>query len=735
MIIHNRAQAYLRRRFRCNFILHTIAILAVVFVAVFSLPKYASAAVIVNETFSSADYNGALIVNSSGASTTRAVKWTATGAYNQSVNSVSLRLGREAIAAGSCSIAMDVYVSGANPYPDGIFLRRSTFQDFNTLSTSVSGKGGGLKAFDFSADPFVMFPGFVYYFEPFKTGTNCNKTMYMFIHTMIESQLHRVMYYQDPNWNVEDKLTSFVIDADQGDYNPPAWDGTSNLKMYNSYPTESAMVKVGSGAEFHFTWTGATTVPRNVYFQEDVNDSYVHAVTVAEDETGDLLQENDNVIFFHRYKYAGTYLSSVIITDCPKSTFLTDENCNTVSSNKVVTVTASGLVSGNKSYNNSFVLNKYNDVIVGRAAAYSYSLDTTMCAGSITSRRLYKGFSPGNFSSESGGTLLSLDASSGSIVFQRTNQPYSDFFFPYITVQCSDSTSKIVYLGGSTLKSGAIGVSVYTADDIRYWEPAQWLNGGESPGFGSGTGYAFFTDKKVYEIAEPVKMRFVHNTTFTPSKVIIYRDDAELYDYFTLTGSYLTSNKTHRYQISYGTPGSKNPMIQVRSATYSSGDPTTYRNIYLHGGQEIIPGEEIYVNEGGIFSGISDCSERGVFGMAIADFSVIEAFKNPNLFSALFGVSWALAGKTLTLVAGNAFCLLEHAPLFTQIHDVIVPIEGGTTKLLPSTYFGSTYDMSSVDREFVIAYASPNSDFAIFDQMIRWIVGVGIFVYVFTKLF
>lgn len=455
------------------------------------------------------------------------------------------------------------------------------------------------------------------------------------------------------------------------------------------------------------------------FFFEDVNDPNYTVLGQGFNAGKDV-----QFTFQHSFSSEGTYNPMVVVTNggCTVTStgaFVGGSCQYALVQGNDVSVVAPGSVGSNldAAYPSSFSASKTSDVIVGSPVTFSYSLSANFCSSSsVSGKRLFLGFSDALAYADSGSILGS--SMSGSLVrsFERTDQPYSDFFFPYIRIYCSAGTSFDEYLGGTLNKSLAQGISVYNANDVRFALPAAWLNGGGNIDFGAGTGTYFASDKHVYLRGEPVKLRWVFNEPFTVSKVLVYNDQSGSV-LATLTGSTdITENTNHYATITYTTLGEYQPKIKVCSTSCTSSQtfylgglasPNPENAIIVQG--EVVP---LYINSGailGTFEGTGgQLNTSGIFGLNALNFQGFGSTGNVFLDGAQ-GLL-VIVIRAAIWVAEKLFALLSATAFFSFVLAILHPV-AGTSYVIPATIwqvgsFSIPTPVGLAGTHFVVSYVS-----------------------------
>lgn len=496
-----------------------------------------------------------------------------------------------------------------------------------------------------------------------------------------------------------------------------------------------SLLLVGEEAAFRAEYD-PSFYPYILVFYEDIEDT--EPTILFEDEPQPALNYR---IFTHRYQTQGIFRPIVAIGN---------EHC--VSINSGGTLTGSGCVVQysdpdiyvtveteqqraqrlNINYQSTFTYSKTSDVLVGESIEYNYSLSSNFCPNStVSGKRLFKGYSYPLSLQDSGIVLPAGTTSSGTIIYETTNQPYSDFVFPYIHIYCSSGNYHDVYLGGSTIKNSiSQGVSVYDTNDTRFWLPQTWETGGGSQNFGSGTGYYMAAEKRSYLVGDEVKFKWVFNVDFTVGSVYFYPNvgSGSVKTFTNLTD--LTEGKNHYFGYRYNEVGEKQPFIQVRSTTYDSGDSSTYKNIYLGGGQQPDPYEYIFIGKQAlVIPGDTNTGaiigDNGIFSLDSWNFDGFGKTGNPYLDEALSLLRYPFLG--IKWLATYIYGLIKQVPPFSLIAEVIAP-EPNAMYTTPK-YIGD-FDISTVfpQETFTITYASEDTA-PIWNTLFGIIIAMSLFWY------
>jgi len=133
------------------------------------------------------------------------------------------------------------------------------------------------------------------------------------------------------------------------------------------------------------------------------------------------------------------------------------------------------------------------------------------------------------------------------------------------------------------------------------------------------------------------------------------------------------------------------------------------------------------------YGATSFATRRGIFGLPASTFQ-IQLGSDANIFMVSLTV---VANKTiegLVWLASYAYSLIERAPVFDFVTNLVRP-QNGISKVVPVEYFGYTFDLSSINREFTIEYASPTGNSRVLYYMILFGIGISVMTYVIRKVF
>lgn len=494
-------------------------------------------------------------------------------------------------------------------------------------------------------------------------------------------------------------------------------------------------------------WANLTFDARYLFFYEDVEET-IPEIIVENYPMGSTSEWN----FTHQFNYAGTfnpfvYVGNQYCTTVTSTGAITGSGCVLVDAQaSAITIYDNAQLVAQDEYNyaSTFTGSKLHDVIVDEPVSFGWSLNANFCSdSSISGKRLFLGYHPELQYLDSGSILPVGLTGQMTRTFDRTNAPYSDFFFPWIRVYCANGSSKDLYLGGTVNKVKAQGISVYEATDVRFALPGTWLNGGGNVNFAAGTGSYFASDKHLYLRGEQVKLKYIVNEAFTIDKIELY-DDQGGHLLRTFTGSAVTENYNHYTTIAYSLSGEYYPNIKVCSA--SCAQSKTY---YLGGETQPNPEYAIIVsdqrstigiNSGsilGTFSGTGGkVPTQGIFGL-MGNFQGFGSTGNTFLDTAqglllvvVYAAQW---------VAGKIYVILSASSLFSFVFSIIHP-EAGAQYVLPSTWFcvsaGSCFTMPAglAGTQFTVSYVSGANAQNMY-KLVQLAFAITVFVFVTKQLF
>jgi len=509
-------------------------------------------------------------------------------------------------------------------------------------------------------------------------------------------------------------------------------EGTAYVPPSGLTLTYSTGATVTTKTDHPFTveWFGQAFAVYNIFFYEDVEDTApVKKLNNFPIEGGQVSPYSYN--FTHRFGFTGTYHPDIGIGNSLCTT-ATASGCTIVrlSSLSDGLTISSGVPDFNVLFPSEFSVNR-TQIAAGESVDFTWNVNHSVCAPStVSGKRLFKGY-PGNLQYRDSGAILPV-GSTGALTVTY-DEAIGVIYYPHILTYCSNGTSFKLYLGDTWKAGQAQWISVLSPDDQVFWMPESWDNGGFSPDFGAGSGQSFFSDKTNYDRYEPVKLRWTFNVPFTVGSVVLYKDPAKLNEFFTFDeASDLIENTKHYGEVIYVTGGDYQPMVQVRSTAYDAMDPATYQNIYLGGGSsqnaayEINVSLQLYSAGGGSGTGTFLGMDKELFKIQIGDDA-------PLYLRALTGLANTTIGGLLYLGEWG-YGLVEQAPLFSWVVDMIHP-QAGVEKILPSALFNIEMpDELLADRTYTIAYGT--NDFALRSLGIaQMLIAAGVIFWLVRKFF
>lgn len=492
----------------------------------------------------------------------------------------------------------------------------------------------------------------------------------------------------------------------------------------------STVVQLGTSIYFTAGWQDLEFSPYYLYFFEGGEDIYGLPIidNYPEGTTG-------NWSFQHTYDYAGSYIPYAVLgsSGCDTITStgsVTGSGCTTFDLvSTTLTVNTELESSDDISYPSTLTGSKYDDIFVGENIDFTYNIDDPC---TVTGKRFFKGYSSALSYLDSGAVLPVESAGTHEIIFNRTNQPYSDYFYPYINLYCDDETSRQLYVGGSWNYKNARGVSVYTQAEIEARSEAiiPMLNGGASDNFSSSSGSLFTSSKRVYDKYEPVHLELNYHVDFTPDTAYIYPSGTGSAGFTFGSGSdSLQQGNDIRFNIHYEDSGFYDPVIVIRA---SGGTP--YKVIYLGGESYPSPYYQIYVTKS-IWNSIANLFDTtdGIFGLDPSTFRV-SFFNSNNVF--LSDVNEGL-NKIMSAglkVAGIVYNILKSSPILSFFTEIINPPDGGTY-MFPSKIGDTDILLRPSTIYATVDYADEDSGFANLEIVVKLLVAASFILFVFRTFF
>jgi len=315
-------------------------------------------------------------------------------------------------------------------------------------------------------------------------------------------------------------------------------------------------------------------------------------------------------------------------------------------------------------------------------------------------------------------------------------------FTPYVHVYCSDGTYANVYLGNDVVLNSALvpadaqSISVNLGANILP-STTTYQNGGTSSNFGPGTGALLETDKQAYATYEPIYIRWVQNASFTVGSIVLYKDKAKL----TATGDTLSftsatdlsKNILHGAEYSYTTNGTFQPVLEVRSNAYSSGNPATYQDIYLGGLGVPNPLYALQLSMYTAGTSVTYTTGTGTIFNVAGSFLQLPIPANASpLLVALINIFNTMAGVIMA-IANLAYGYIQSAPVFNVFSSLVAP-PPGTQVTLPTNFMGQDVSryVNGLTMTRSVTYANANTSYLVLLQII---VMFGFATYVMRKIF
>ncbi len=496
----------------------------------------------------------------------------------------------------------------------------------------------------------------------------------------------------------------------------------------------SVAITEGGSVQFIAAWSNQSFTPWNLYFFQDVNDNFAYPIVTGFPMTGTTGNYTFRSTFptasypqaYHPYaKWGNSNCTGITGTGA-----LTGSGCLTFSAlaGSGITVRTPLQASDDTLHPSTMTGAKLNDVRVGDTDLFTYSINAPC---TITGKRFFLGYAPALQHYDTGAILPVGNTGTYNAVFPRTNQPYSDFFFPYINVYCNDGTSKQLYLGSTWTIGKAQGVSVYTQVELNNRSDAviPMLNGGAQLGFTTSSGSSFASNKRVYAKLEPVYLELNYHVPFTPASVLIFPTGTGAAGFPYSSGStVLQQGRYLRTKIYYEVAGSYHPVVRV------TGTLGETKNIFLGGNSYAIPYNQLVITAdlwqslGQLFT-----TKDGIFGLDPSTFSIsFGASNNQFLSDAAAGVSKIVAAGLYVVNVG--YNLLKSSPVISFFTDVIHP-PNGATYVFPSKIGDFTIPYRPNTALYTISYASDSSGSKQLEYIIKLAAAVIVLRYVLKSFF
>jgi hypothetical protein len=498
---------------------------------------------------------------------------------------------------------------------------------------------------------------------------------------------------------------------------------------------------VNSTQYFNVSWAGVTYTPKYLYLYQDAEEPNFSSYTENATWTG-----SGSVNLEMSFEYPGTYQPIAILSDCVEP--FTAPGCTAMTIQKtpvsmIISNPAAAAVDPDIVYDPIFEVNKRNDVAVDEQVYFFYHVDPASCGTGVTimSKYFFKGY-PWNIAyrdNSGSGTLLTASGGTLPVTYTEALQPATDFYFPYIELTCSNATIKKLYLQSTFHVEKAVGISVYTAEDLAAHGQVlitTWPNGGASPNFGAGTGAYFAGSTHVLARGEPFHLKYNYNVDFTPCSIVLFKDKTAFpNEYRTLSGAYLTQGVNHYVDIEYSVPGEYNPLIEVRSCSYNPSDASTFADLYLGGTDAKIPENIVQVTgevyqSGGLAALTVSGSALGIFGLNPQTFAISLPPSAPMALRA--GVAALnIILQAFLYLASYVFLLLAQLPFLSFVTNIVNPVPG-TVLTTPATFFGQSMTGAIVSGQtFTITYADPSQNSLL--HALQFILAGGVIVYAIKK--
>ena len=338
-----------------------------------------------------------------------------------------------------------------------------------------------------------------------------------------------------------------------------------------------------------------------------------------------------------------------------------------------------------------------------------YLIDPDMCASGIFLSRLYLGYPP-QYADQDAGIVLSSFTGSINISYPLSSSLHGRFY-PYIKLDCNAGGGPKIYNNNTIIAGRASGLWVTSPADAHKIDgtPAVEVGtkGGRSADYdaSTGSGAYFFTNKDQYDMLETVSARVYFGVGFSPASVLVYPDILQLPSLSTTynDASNISNFSEHIYIFSYTQSGSYYPMVEVRSSTYDSGDPSTFRRIYL-GGEQYRQIDKYLLITNTVYGSNDFNSDIGIFGLDPSTFNV-SLGDSDNVFLQFVGqvANYVIRGGLY--VASFIFNIIYEAPFFSMFVEIMNPATGSCYQLSPSL-FNTPIPIDKIpDSSYCVSYA------------------------------
>jgi len=726
-------QAYLRKRLILQFFLVLSCSVAVLIAAILTPPSQASwigKALGIDKAYAASgtilDYkignysSVTLIPEGKNSNTEQAVAYYhRAGSGTYTVAAVVLRIRRPA-SGGSNTLVMRVTKDGSNPYSStGTVLGSGS-----VLITSIPIAEQGADVQFVMNNSFQLEEGSKYFFELYSVGTNTQATQIVVNCTNTSGNWPWRIRNFIGNWINETTTRCMRLKMFGEEDVPVLADATLSVNTFAPYLTNQYL-------SFHIAYHDLDFVPSFVNFYSSSGATvYTQIPIFAQTNSGTLDVS-------YRYPYTGTYYPFIELTNFGTGSIFSNIY-SSVTINSRFAPAASPLDSSNLWVDKT-------DILSGQSVHFTWSLIGDYCTGSsVSDIRLFRGYPSFQEELENDGIPLgvSLGSGSGDVIYTDNSVPY----YPYIEVECANGTvSGRLYVGSST---SPVGINVLTEAQFESQEAANALGAKKFVGGGSATywtatgatspaGYAFWASDTGLARYQPVTLTWQWKGAigFTVGSVYVYPDlTAYPTTVFRSTGSTVTSSDVdHHMTISYNAAGQYQPVVELRSTSYSAGNPATFTRFYLGGGLTSDSNYAIYVfnniwnaSSGGSGTGSVLCATRGIFGLEPSTFTLqISTSTNPLVTSAQ-----ELGGRTVSALlwlAGNVMCVIDNAPIISSMKEIIAPDEG--IRYLPQTYDGRQFLKLTADTSYDLQYNNDADHVAVWQWLmvlVRFSVAIAI---------
>ena len=446
---------------------------------------------------------------------------------------------------------------------------------------------------------------------------------------------------------------------------------------------------------------------------------------------------SEPLVFTYTFTTAGAYSPILLYTDCTLDAYTTAASgCHSLlASINPSNADATTLTVTSQAANN--LVNKFSTplatVKVGDKVHFSYSLDNNLCKygtlngdhGTVSGVYFFSGEDL-NVMSGSGTTAHS----NFSYTYVQAGRDSLGVAQPYLSIVCSADTaawtsykqpSLNVYLGGSIYVANAqsLNVSALGATDVPVLQNGDYANGGQSDGFGTGTGHNFLFASDVFTAAQgqTINLHIKYFVPYTVNSVILHTDVTNDVNNPPVIGTGSSKGKDLYVPIRYGEAGIMRPWVEVRSSAFNPSDSSTYDIFYLGGTTNISLAKNITITNQVVTTATNFLDSDGIFGLNASAFTV--SFGNSqNIF-----IQWANALATIMVqaalsVAGVGWHIIRISPIFSFIDQSFHPVSG-SVHTLPPKIFDQPIAFAPSDATFTIAYASETDS-----SMIKWFIHI-----------